>query len=61
MRKEQLKERIKENIVCNVDGFYYYWPKNSSMYAPYLLRQIADILDDMNAPYEKELWRYFNS
>lgn len=62
MMNESLHDKIRKDIVQNVDGFYYFWPSETyGMYSPYALRQIADILDTLNKPYEKELEEYFST
>lgn len=46
------------------DGFYDFWPEHPSTggYWPsYVLRELADKLDVLNAPYEKELNEYFEN
>jgi hypothetical protein len=51
------------HAVQEVDGTYYFLPRStgSGLWASYTLRQIADLLDGLNAPYEKELAAYFDS
>jgi hypothetical protein len=48
--------------LMDVDGFWYYYPvTNGGWSSSHNLRQIADLLDGLNAPYEKELAAYFDS
>ena len=56
-----IPKHIKKNIVLDVDGFYYYWPDGNGHYAPHHLREIADELDRMNEPWEKQIEEYFNN
>lgn len=44
------------------DGLYYWWPENLNGYLPsYLLRELADKLDELNRDWEKEINVYFES
>jgi hypothetical protein len=47
--------------LMDVDGFWYYDHGNGGWSSSETLRQIADLLDWLNAPYEKELAAYFDS
>lgn len=51
------------HAVQDIDGMYYFLPRNmgNGLWASHNLRQIADLLDRLNAPYEKELFEYFDS
>ena len=51
------------HAVQEVDGMYYFLPRNmgNGLWAAHTLRQIADLLDGLNAPFEKELAAYFDS
>jgi hypothetical protein len=43
------------------DGLYDWWPEQRSGYLPaWFLREVADKLDEINAPYEKEMRDYFD-
>lgn len=50
------------DILKKEDGFYDFWPlKRPGCYWPaHLLRAIADKLDEMNAPWQKEIDDYFS-
>lgn len=50
------------HAVQEVDGMYYFLPRStgSGLWASHNLRQIADLLDGLNAPFEKELAVYFD-
>ena len=45
----------------DIDGFWKYRPAGDGWIEAHNLRQIADLLDGLNAPYEKELAAYFDS
>lgn len=46
-----------------VDGFYQYqFPKeNTGVWSAWVLREIANILDALNKPYEEQIEEYFKS
>jgi hypothetical protein len=45
---------VKDEFITDVDGFVYYWPKGSSgHYAAWMLRAIADELDQRNAAWQE--------
>ena len=62
---DDLVKRILErantegDIVRGDDGFYVYWPRRAGALPAYQLRALADELDRLNEPYEKELNKYF--
>jgi hypothetical protein len=41
-------------FVMDVDGYYYYWPnrQNDGAWAPWMLRDVADKLDEVNKPWD---------
>lgn len=45
----------------DIDGFWKYHPSGDGWIESHKLRQIADLLDGLNAPLEKELAAYFDS
>ena len=45
----------------DIDGFWKYRPSGDGWIESHNLRQIADLLDGLNAPFEKELAAYFDS
>ncbi len=57
---EHHKEKM--DIIPGPDGFYVFWPERilGAMGAPHL-RVIADELDRLNAPWEKQINEYFDS
>ena len=44
----------------DIDGFWKYRPSGAGWIESHNLRDIADLLDRLNAPYEKELFEYFD-
>jgi len=50
--------------VMDIDGYYYYWPSDnlsSGSWSSYTLREIADILEELNKEYEKSVKEYFKN
>lgn len=47
--------------IRDIDGFYYLYvdPKSGGLWNEYSLRQIADILRELNQPYEEHINEYF--
>lgn len=58
-----LTETNKEigSFQLDSDGFYYFWEKSdlAGCWSAHSLRAIADKLDEINKPFEKELKLYF--
>ena len=50
-------------ILAKDDGYYDFWPLDyhGGYWPSHLMRAIADKLDEMNAPWEKEIDTYFNT
>lgn len=44
----------------DIDGFWKYRPSGDGWIESHNLRDIADLLDGLNAPYEKQLFEYFD-
>jgi hypothetical protein len=49
------------HLLMKEDGFYDFWPEIGGFWPAYLLRAIADKMDEMNAPFDKELEAYFRN
>jgi hypothetical protein len=51
------------NAIMDIDGYYYYWPsdKLTGSWSSYILREIADTLDELNKEYEKSVKDYFRN
>lgn len=43
----------------DVDGSYYYDPATGGLFSSYNLKNIAALLDEINAPYEKQVKEFF--
>lgn len=46
------------HFLMDVDGYYYWWPMEDmgkGMWAPYVLRALADKLDDLNYPWDDQI------
>jgi hypothetical protein len=51
------------DIDKDVDGYYYFW-RNESLHgseSAYILRAIADKLDELNKPWDEEIAAYFKA
>lgn len=66
--KEKFKERVLEvirtrgDIISSEDGFKVYWPLNPvGFLSAEALRIIADELDRLNEPWQKQINEYFDS
>lgn len=55
------KVHESQDIYMEVDGFYRFEPNAVGYFTAHQLRWIADELDRMNAPREKELDEYFKN
>ena len=50
------------DIFAKEDGFYDFWPEypgRGGYWPAYLLREIANKLDQLNEPYQKDIDTYF--
>ena len=48
--------------MCEESGFWVFYPNDKpGYYESYTLIHIAALLDRLNAPYEKELFEYFDT
>lgn len=45
----------------DIDGFWKYRPSGDGWIESHNLRQIANLLDKLNAPFEKQLFEYFDT
>lgn len=56
----RLEDLIEDELVTDVDGYVYYWPKpNGGHFSPWMLRAIADELDKINQPWQDTIDEYF--
>ena len=49
------------DIICGDDGFWAYWPDRSKggCFNARILHEIANLLDKLNADWEKQIEEYF--
>ena len=55
-----IPDHILEDIIPGDDGYYIFWPINGGAFTAHNLREIADELDRLNAPWDAEVKRYFD-
>ena len=48
-------------LVCDVDGYYYYWPKNDGALSEYHLRLLAKELKRLNKHWNEKIDEYFRN
>ena len=49
-------------ILAKEDGFYDFWPElRGGFWASYVLKEIADHLDRLNEPWQKDIEEYFKN
>jgi flavorubredoxin len=56
----KFNEQIHGCVVMNVDGFYKIVITGSGMWEEHSFRRIADLVKELNRPYEEELKVYFD-
>ena len=57
----ELPKHILKDFLMDVDGFYCFWPSpNSGSYGAWVLRAIADALDEKNAAWGKHIEEEFS-
>jgi len=47
------------SVYQEVDGYYVFWPDGVGFWESHMLREIADLLDAMNEPWDTEVRNYF--
>lgn len=48
------------DIVKEVDGFYVYYPEiRGGYWSSHMMREIADKIDELDAPWQKEMDKYW--
>lgn len=56
-----IAELIKDEIVTGDDGYRIYWPQGcNGGFSAHTLREIADVLDRLNADWDKDVQSFFN-
>jgi hypothetical protein len=43
------------------DGFYFYWPTASGAWPSWIMRKIADKIDELDAPWKASIDAYFRN
>ena len=57
---EELFNVLDKDIICNVDGYYVYWPESSRGYLDdYHLMLIAAVLNKKNRDWDDDIESYF--
>lgn len=46
-------------VYQEVDGYYVFWPEAVGSWEAWVLRDIADLLDKMNQPWDDEVREFF--
>jgi hypothetical protein len=46
-------------LIMDIDGYFYFWPSNAGCWPSYIMRSIANKLDDINKPRSDEVTEYF--
>lgn len=58
--KKRVLECVKDDIIQDVDGYYYFWPTaNRGHHNSVGLRIIADHLDEINNPWDADIRQFF--
>jgi hypothetical protein len=49
-------EKLVGELIMDVDGYFYFWPEDSTgAWTPYILRQLADKMDEINKPWDEQV------
>lgn len=53
--------RLANDIIVGDDGYYIFWPTSGAgAFEAWNLRLVADILDELNKPWDNQINEYFN-
>ena len=54
-------DRLLGHFIMDIDGYYYfdYVTSPNGLWTSYSLRMVADLLEEMNKPYEDNIKEYF--
>lgn len=48
-------QKLVGELIMDVDGYFYFWPEdNNGAWSSYLLRQLADKIDEINKPWNQK-------
>ena len=61
MLEDSKRKLIEKDIIFAECGYVYCPEKSQGFLNEYLLREIADILEEKNKPFNEELEEYFNN
>src|SRR5271166_1131228 len=54
--EQRVRSKVAKDIYMENDGYYVYWPKeNNGFWESWALRIVADLLDEMNAEWDKQV------
>ena len=55
------EDRLLGHFIMDIDGYYYfdYVTSPNGLWTSYSLRMVADLLEEMNKPYEDNIKEYF--
>jgi hypothetical protein len=58
--KVMIGERLIGHFIMDIDGYYYFdFKLENGIWTPMALRQVADLLDDINKPHDDGINEYF--
>ena len=53
--------KVIGDVYREVDGYYVFWPTGTGFWESHMLREIADLLDAANKPWDDELTEFFRN
>lgn len=59
--KDRVVELMRPDIISCDDGYKVWWPVNMGAFSAHTLRLMADILDEENKEWDKQLNEYFGN
>ena len=52
-------DHLVGELIMDIDGYFYFWPSNAGCWPSYIMRSIANKLDDINKPRNDAVTVYF--
>jgi hypothetical protein len=53
-------QKLVGKFILDVDGFFYFWPeREDGAWSAWSMKEIASMLDEMNAEWEQHIEEYF--